>query len=367
MAKKKTTKKKKSSLSLIIALAMILIIYLINRLIFIRPVMWLFAVIFFVAYIRQYYRFKAKNTITLIVVLFFVSIVLDGIIVTIFKRVPAFTYNVVSSEKINIYYSPGLRVWQCDKNSYKGLIVDQFYNKGYVCDANDIVTIDANSFLNSVVENYEDYHNQYIKINGKISKKNSQTAIEMRPYIESEIKVNGYVEFSDSIVLKIFFKEAAKELDEYDVYDDITILGLLKNIEGSTGSYVVYMDDAKVLSANNLTNYDITVNPENKCSGKKLLAANDKNDLYSYCLSEIFVSYAENTSELVDILSSNKLDIPDLYNGYSKIESDENGNKMYRLNNYSVLVCNSDNSRDIIIGKKTMKFTDTGCTIKEES
>lgn len=367
MAKKKQTKKKTTPIALIISLLIVLVIYLINRLVFVRPIMWLVAIIFFVIYLKQYYKMTVKQTLTSIIILFFVSIVLDGIIVTVFKRIPAFTYNVVSSEKVNIYYSPGLRVWQCDKNSYKNLIIDQFYNKGYVCDANDIVTVDSNSFLNSVIENFDDYHNQYVKINGKISKKNSQKSIEMRPYIESEVKVNGYVEFSNSIVLKIFFTENAKELDEYDVYDDITILGLVKNIEGETGNYIVYMDNAKVLSNNSLTNFDISINPEARCSSKKLLAISADKELYSYCLKEIFVSYAENTSELIDILSSNKLEIPDLYKNYSKIESDDKGNKMYRLDNYSVLVCNSENSKDIIIGKKNMNFTDTECSIYEES
>lgn len=361
MAKKKTQKKKPNYILLIIALIIILTIYLINRLLFIRPLMWVVAVILITIFLNQFFKLSKKSALTLGILFFFVSIVLDGIIVTVFKRIPAYTYNVVSSGKVNIYYSPGLRVWQCNEKSYKNLVVDQFYNKGYMCDANDIVTIEVNSFLNSVVENYDDYGNKYVKISGKISKKNSQTSIEMRPYIEGEIKVNGYVEFSDSIVLKIFFEKADPELDNYDVYDDITVIGLVKNLEGKTGNYIIYMDNARILSTTNLTDFSISVTPEDKCGNKNLLAANDQNRLYSYCLSEIFVSYEDTTSELVDTISSNKLDIQDIYSRYNKIETDSDNNKMYRTGTYSVLVCNPSNSKDIIIGKKNMKFTDVTC------
>ena len=361
MAKKKTKKQKINYIFLIISLLIILTIYLINRLIFIRPIMWFISVILLAIFFNQFFKLSKKGVITLTVLFFFISIVLDGVIVTIFKRIPAYTYNVISSDKVNIYYSPGLRIWQCDKSSYKNLVVDQFYNKGYMCDANDIVTIDANSFLNSVIENYDDYGNKYVKINGKISKKNSQISIEMRPYIESEIKVNGYVEFSDSIVLKVFLEKADPELDNYDVYDDITIIGLVKNLEGTTGNYVIYMDNARILSTTNLTSFQISVTPESKCGNKTLLASNDTNNLYSYCLSEIFVSYEDTTSELVDTISSNKLDIKDIYSVYNKVETDSNNNKMYRTGTYSVLVCNPSNSKEVIIGKKDMKFTDVDC------
>lgn len=362
MAKRKNAKKKRTDYKpLIIALIIIILIYLINRLLFLRPIMWLVAVILISIYLKQFIKMSKKGLVLSIICLFFLSIVVDGIIVTLFKRIPAYTYSVISSDKVNIYYSPGLRIWQCDKNSYKDLIVDQFYNKGYACDVNDIVTIDVNSFLSSVIENYDDYGNKYVKVNGKISKKNSRVSIEMRPYTESEIKVNGYVEFSDNIVLKILFDKEDSNIDNYDIYDDITILGLVKNVEGTTGNYVIYMDNARILSETNLTDFEISVNPEPKCSEKHLLVSNDNHNLYSYCLSEIFVSYEDTTSELVDTMSSNKLDVEDLYKNAESKETDDNKNTMYRMSNYSVLVCNKETSKDVIIGKKNLKFNDVNC------
>jgi len=360
MARKKQKQKINYSL-LVISILIIIAIYLFNRLNFIRPILWFVALVSISIFIKKYAKLNAKQTISTLFILFFVSIVLDGIIVTVFKRIPAYTYNVVSSDKVNIYYSPGLRIWQCDKNSYKNLLVDQFYNNGYMCSANDISAIESNSFLNSVIENFGDYHNKYVKINGKISKKNSQKSIEMRPYIESEVKVNGYVEFSNSIVLKIFFENNESVLDEYDIYDDITVLGLIKNMEGSTGNYVVYMDNAKVLGTTELEDFSISVTTEKKCSEQKKLISNENIDLYSYCLSEIFVLSNGTTNELVDMFSSNKITIKDLYSKKNNIETDDNGNKIYRMDKYSVLVCNQSVSRDVIIGKSNMKFNDTIC------
>ncbi len=361
MAKRKNKKNKIDYKPLILSLVLIVIIYLINRLIFIRPLLWVLAVILLMIFLKQFKKMNGRVFVLGVIVLFFISIVIDGIIVTVFKRIPAYTYSVITSEKIKIYYSPGLRVWQCDESSYKKLIVSQFYNKGYVCDANDITSIDVNSFLSSVVENYDDYGNKYVKITGKISKKNSQTSIEMRPYTESEIKVNGYVEFSNNIVLKILFEKPDQEIDNYDVYDDITVLGLVKNLEGTTGNYIIYMDNARILSTTNLESFSINVTPETKCGEKNLLVENETQRLSSYCLSEIFVSYEETTSELVDTISSNKMEISDLYTNPIRKETDENRNVMYRMHNYSVFVCNPENSKDIIIGKENMKASDLTC------
>jgi len=365
MARRKQKKEINITL-LVISLIIILAIYIFNRLNFIRPILWFVALIFISIFIKKYSKLTAMETLYALFILFFVSIVLDGIIVTVFKRIPAYTYNVVSSDKVNIYYSPGLRVWQCNKESYKDLLVDQFYNNGYMCSANDISTIESNSFLNSVIENFDEYHNKYVKVYGKISKKNSQKSIEMRPYIESEVKVNGYVEFSNSVVLKIFFEKNENILDEYDVYDDITVLGLVKNMEGSSGNYIVYMDEAKILGTADLNDFSISVTTEKKCSNKKLLISNEKTDVYSYCLSEIFVSANGTTNELVDMFSSNKITEKDLYKDSEKVEKDDNGNRIYRMNNYSVLVCNSSYSKDIIIGRDKLKFNDVECTKRVE-
>ena len=49
-------------------------------------------------------------------------------------------------------------------------------------------------------------------------------------YIETDVKVNGYVEFADNITLRILFNEQESILDNYDVYDEITIVGVIKNM-----------------------------------------------------------------------------------------------------------------------------------------
>ena len=367
MAKRKKQQMSPNYICLIISLACILAIYLINRLIFIRPLLWLVAIIFIVAFFKQFFSISIREFIATVVVLLFVSVVVDGILVKVFKRIPAFTYNVVSNGKVNIYYSPGLRVWQCDKDKYNDLIIDEFYNKGYVCNAEDISTIDSNSFLNSVIENFDDYHNQFVKIKGKISKKNSQISIEMRPYTESEIKVNGYVEFSNNIVLKIFFEQPTQALDEYDIYDDITILGLVKNMDSANGSYTIYMDSARILSTIDLDDFEISLTTESKCSGEKtLLLTHNNKQIYTYCVLESFVSYGSTTNELADSISSGKIDITDLYKGYRNFETDDNKNKLYDMGSYKVLMCNEESSNDIIIGKNNMKISDVICDAKPE-
>ena len=231
----------------------------------IRPILWISAIILLSISIKIRSKLSLIKTMILALALFGVSIVADGIVVYTFKRIPVFSYNIVSNENSIVYTSIGMKVWQCDKKNPKELIVDPFYNNGYMCNPEDITSIDSNAFLNAVIENHSEYHNKYVKITGKISRKAGQNAIEMRPYSTKEITMNGYVEFADNITLRIIFNNE-KLLDDYDVYDEITVVGVIKNIENNANKYVVYMYDSKVVSSINLNEYTITITSSKKCT-----------------------------------------------------------------------------------------------------
>ena len=369
MARRKQPKVTKNEMiQFIAAVILLFIIYLYNKTSIIRLLLWFIIMALIVKNTFKFF-YKTKNyKLFTIILVFFLSIVIDGIITLTFKRIPVFTYNILTIDNVKVYTSPGLRVWQCEKDKYKNLVVQPFYEKGYLCNAENVATIDSNSFLNSIVENYNEYKNTYVKIKGPISKKNGQNTIEMRPYEQGDITVNGYVEFFDTITLRVIFEENNDELDNYDVYDEIIVLGQIKNLEQENGKYIVYMAGAKVLSTINLNEYTISVNVKDDCNGTiESLVVTDKNDIYTYCLNEIIVSYPDKKYELADSLSSNKIAIEELYNGAfeeKKSESDET--KLYIIGNYHIVVCDESKSRDIIIGSTDLTLDKVTCTPKVE-
>ena len=353
---------------LVICIILLTTSIFINKSTPVRPILWILAIILLSFNLGMKNKFKVTNTIIFSIIFLLLSIIVDGIIVYTFKRIPIFSYNIISTEKTRVYHSIGMRVWQCDKDKYNNLIVDPFYKNGYMCSAEDITAIDSNSFLNSVVENHSEYRNNYVKIRGKISKKSGQNLIEMKPYSSSNNSINGYVEFADNITLRIIFNQAEPKLDDYDVYDEITVVGIIKNIENNSSKYTIYMYDSKVVSTINLNEYAITITSAKECLMEPLLIhSNDKNDIYTYCIDDAIVSYPDNKYELPQAISSNKISIEDIYSNSIKEEKhQENNSKIYRFDDYSVLVCDKEKSKDIYIANKSLKFEDIICKEKVE-
>ena len=355
MAKKK---KKKNYMTIVISMAIFLVALLINR----PTVIRLFMSVISIAVFLFFFKFKDKRKYILLgIVALIITIFVDSLAASFFARIPIYSYNINTSKNVRVYSAVGYRIWQCDKNDYKNLKVDVFYNKGYVCDPDDIEEIDSNSFLNSIIENYDEYKNSYVKIKGKISKKNSQNSIEMQPYETSSITVNGYVTFADNITLKILFNNNIQELDLYDIYDEITVIGVVKTLEHNDDKFIIYLTEARLVSKTSYDSYEIMVNKENKCSEEQtILYSTENEEVYSYCLDEIIIDYGDSKFELSHALSSGKIELESLYKDSIK-ETLEDGSEYLKNKRYSILKCNKDTSKKIIIGPSDMKKDSTLC------
>ncbi len=361
MPKKK--KSKRNNVYLVIGILSFLIALIINRPTVIRLLLTLISVGFIVLYISIK---GIKRNVLVTIGILLLTIVIDSIISSLFIRIPIYAYNIANSGNVRVYSSFGYRIWQCDKKDYKNLKVDVFYNKGYVCNPDDIEEIDSNSFLNAVIENYDEYKNNYVKIKGKISKKNSQNSIEMQPYEQNSITVNGYVTFADNITLKIMFNDNIKELDLYDIYDEITVIGVVKNLEHLDDQFIVYLSECRLVSQASYSKYSIVINKESTCSSENsILYTTDNDELYSYCLDEIIVDYGENKYELSHALSSGKLDIDSLYKKSISVDSNTDGDELYNFKDYNILKCNKNNNKMVVIGPKDMSLDTIKCK-KEE-
>ncbi len=346
-------------ISLVLSIFIIILTMSVNEVSVIRPIMWILALILLTINIVRTFKFKPIHIIFIFLIVFVLSLVIDGLGALAFKHLPVFSYNITNVGNTKVYNSLGLRIWQCNKDK-KEYIFDLFNNNGYMCNAEDIDAIDSNSFLNSIVSNYSEYKNNYIKIKGKISKKTGQNYLEMRPYKESDIKINGEVSFADNITLRILFKNNSEELNNYDIYDEIVIVGLIKNLETSNNKYVIYMDEAKVVSNINLNDFNIGITSENPCTEKRLVYSNLEHDIYTYCIQDMFINYPDNQYELANALSSNKLKYEDLINNPLDVQTYEEKNYVIStFANYSILTCS--NSKDVIISNKKADFSTIEC------
>lgn len=361
MAKKKTNNKK--IILLIIAIVLFLVALFINRPNVIRLILTIISIALIVLYCGLKNK---KQSIVLAILVLLATVIIDSLIASLFARIPIYAYNINTSGNVRVYSSIGYRIWQCDKNNYKDLKADVFYNKGYICNPDDIEEIDSNVFLNSVVENYEEYKNNYVKIRGKISKKNSQNSIEMQPYETTSITINGYVTFADNITLKILFNENIKELDLYDIYDEIVVIGVVKNLEHEDDHFIIYLGESRLISETTYDKYDIIVNKEATCSAEKtILYSTETDEVYSYCLDEIVIDYGNSKFELAHALSSGKIVLDDLYKDFVSLDKDDKENELYKFKNYSLIKCNKATSKDIIIGPEDMKIDSITCNTNE--
>ncbi len=361
-------KKKNNSsnyILLIIGIIVAIIPLLINKLTAVRLLLSLVG-IFLVTISLE--RKKIRKIIILFISFLIMSVFVDSIVSSIFARIPIYTYNITTTGNTRVYNSIGFRIWQCNIKNDKDLRVDAFYTKGYMCDAKNIEQIDSNSFLNSVVENYGEYQNTYVKIRGKISKKNSQNSIEMQPYEKKDLTINGYVNFADNITLKILFKNNNSELDLYDVYDEITVIGIVKNIEQNDEKFVVYLSESELVSEEKFDTYEIIVNKSNECRNENsIIYSDDKNVLYTYCIDGIVVKYESDNYELASALSSSKINVDSLFVDEKNQETDEGGNVLHYFERYNIMECNKEGSKDYIIGPPDIKMDGNACSNNEES
>lgn len=359
---KKNIKKKNEKESLKIKLYISSILFfiiaiLMNDTLIIRLILTILSMIEMITAILLNEKELKKKFPICIISVFISYIVIDTIVVITINRIPIFSYNIITSNNVRIYNSLGTRVWQCDKNDYKNVKVDLFNSHGYMCSIDDIPTLESNAFINSVIENYDEYKNQYVKIKGKISKKQGQSYIEMKAYKNEDVTINGYVTFSDDITLRIMFKEQNKMIDEYDVFDEITIVGIVSYLETKNNNNVIYITDGEIKSSLDLKEYEIKINDQTKCEEERIIYSNNKYSLYSYCIEDIIIDFKnENAYELSSVLSSNKIALSEFYNNAKKTEKDSM--ILYENDNYNILYCNDSK---IIIGNKNLSFENNTC------
>lgn len=212
---------------------------LINRLNVFRLLFCLIGIFLFSCLI---YKKMKKYGVLSFVILMLATILLDTLVALEFKRIPIFTYNIISSSDIKVYSGIGVRVWQCD-SSYKNLKSETFSNKGFLCDPSYLSEIDVNTLIGNLKTNYDDYVNRYIKVGGRVSLKDGNKIIEMKAYdVNSFIDNNDFV-YDDMMVLRFIFEDDTNGIMEND---EVTIIGKVKNKEVVNNTEVIYVYESEI-------------------------------------------------------------------------------------------------------------------------
>jgi len=351
--------KKKKIVLIIIGLLMLLVPTFINIYSIYRLLSVLVGLIIIEIALIMNKKDKMWRIVLFPIIFLALSFVLDYGITHLFNRIPIYATKVKSSNKVISYNSLFYRVYSC-KNK---LIIDDLYKKEYQCRKDELDTIDVTSFLNNVIENYKDYKDKFIKIEGKVSKVNGTYNLELQGYTLTEESINGYVLFSDNVTLEVNFNEIL-DLTNYKVYDSITIIGRIDELIQKGSNYIIKMQDSIILESDLYETFELSVVEKNKCENDKFEYAKTTDlTYYTSCLDNIFVKYdEENVYDLSYVLIDKKMTLESLV---SKSEEtiEENGNILYKYEKFNVLAC--ANKKEIIIGDKSLKIDSPYCEVAE--
>lgn len=351
--------KKKKIFFIIIGLLLIIIPYFIN----VYSIYRLLSVLLGLILLEIGIIINKKNRVLLIVLLPIIfwglSFGVDYAIVHLTNRIPVYSIKVKSSKKVITYNSLFYREYSCDNK----IIIDDLYNMKYVCDNQDLEAQDVTSFLNNVIENYKEYKDKFIRLNGKISKVNGNYNLELQGYILTEESINGYVLFSNNVTLEVNFNDIV-DLTGYKIYDSISVIGRVDHLIKNGENYTVKMYDSIIVGSDLYNDYELSIIEKDRCENDKVEYAKvDNLTYYVSCLDKIYVKYdEENVYDLSYVLLDKKVNLKSLIEkSNEKIE--ENGNTLYEYENFKILEC--ANKEEVIIGDKDIEIDSPYCEVEE--
>ncbi len=345
--------KKRSVVLLIIGVILIIIPFCINDYSLLRLISLALGI--FIVTLSLVF-FKNRNVFLIIlvpVILICLSYAIDIFLFYQFNRIPLFAYEIKSSEKVSTYNSFFYRIFDCNGS----LVLDYGYLKDYVCDVDDLTTIDINTFFSDSTEVYQEYQNKFVKISGKISKISGTVYIELSSYKTTDTSLNGYVAFNSDYVLRVNVDES---LSNYRIYDNITVIGRLSSKTEENNTVVFNLTDALLIASSDYDTYTYEIV---NSTDEELVSLVSEQNYYLYGISALNVKYANNTIyELSYLITDSRITLDDIIADASATnyydEDEVLVAKSYELEKFNVLVCENDNK---ILANKNFKLNADLC------
>ena len=296
--------------------------------------------------------FKKRNIFLIIltpIILICLSYAIDTFLFYQFNRIPLFVYEIESSSKMRTYNSFFYRIFDCNGK----LSLDYGYTGDYVCEEDDLDTIDINTFLADPTKSYEEYHNKFVKLSGKISKISGAEAIELSSYTIGDNTLNGYVNFNTNYVVRV---NVAESLSAYRIYDYITVIGRVASKTEENGTTVISLEDTMLIPSDIYDTYSYELV---NSSTAELTSLVSEQNYYLYGISALNVKYANDAIyELSYLITDSRITLDDIISEASATnlydEEEVLQAKLYELDKFNVLVCENDKK---IIGNKDFDLT----------
>lgn len=306
----------------------------------------------------------------ILVVIFGASLVyIDYLCVAKFNRLPVIAYRQSISSKAKIYNAPLYRIWKCDISDDK-MYIDKLYKSSFYCNSSVLSKISVNDFLLHFEKKYKENKNNFVKIEGKISKIEGIKSLEMESYTYEVDAMNGYVTFDENVKLKFIFNKKEEDLSKYSLYDNIKVIAKVSSLEKNDDEqYTIVLTDSKLVENTLYKDFDLVVDANENCDDeKKLLYSTKDAKYYQVCLNSFDIKYSiEDIYSLEYILQDNKMPLADIYKKAQDSESfDDGGSKLYKYDNFNILACNTlSGSKDVYFGNKNLEYSEELCPNEE--
>lgn len=320
---------KKRLILLLISLLFIIIPFFIN----IYSIYKLLSVILGIILLDVFLATSKKTNIFLLIYLPILLLIftysIDYIKTYTLEMSPIFIWKNKINDKVSLYNSLFYRIYKCDDQ----YIFDNEYQKGFACDTKLIANIDVNKLLNEPEKSYHKYHNDFIKVTGKISKISGKSSIELREYTTKDGVVNGYVEFNNNSRLVVNVNDNI--LTNYKIYDYITVVGLVDSFNKRDNTLTLI--NTKVEENNLYDEYVYQVIEANNCDN---LLKEYSDTFYVKCLNNIYLDYKIDKYELSYALKDGKITYDDIIK--DAMVKNKGNYKLYNLEKFKIIECNKD-------------------------
>ena len=355
----------KRLLSLIVGLVLIIISFALTGMDCLRAILCIIGIIL-LTYSNSIERKHKKVFVPLFAIIFTcLMISTDYLVVCTLKKTPIFAFNIVKTEEATVYNAMGYRVWKCSGEDK--LKVDPLYKLGYYCSISNMNSEDINNLLPILINSFDSYKDTYIKVSGKVVEIKDNQTLTLETYTNTDNKNN----YDTTSKLIADFNFPNNSLGKYRVNDDIIIAGKVDSKNNSNNITSIKLVDSTLLSddENNTESYNFNVEDNIYCKyDKEMWFETADNIYYKSCINDLNISLNDKQYNLMNAIKNNTISLKDLESeasGY--LTNSKDSSIIYNYNKFKLLVCDSKNSKDIIIGRTSMSFSDGYCQNTEST
>ena len=345
---------KKRLLSMLIGISLLVIALFMNGLNLLRAVFCIVSVII-LTYSFQLERQNKKIFVPLFVIIFSLFVIaLDYLCVTTFKRTPILAYSIVTNGSGTVYNAIGYRVWTCKDKTFK---VDPLYKLGYYCEKETLKSENINNVLTNVVNDFNRYKDSYVKIIGKIKKVVNDNMFYMESYREE----NSVISFDSTYRLYVEFNYSNKNLSTLEENSIVTVVGKLDRIDGN---YVYMIDSSfnKEVSSSGSVVFGAVENIYCEYDKELWFQTNDY-IFYKSCIDDVNITIGNNQYNLQNAIKNNLITLNEIKEeslGFQQQTMDNS--TIFNYKDFKILICDESKSKDIIVGRNSMDFSDGYCS-----